>query len=50
MQVHYHEGVGDRTLAFWRKVHQEFFSEELKTIGKAFDDGIEIVCEEFEVV
>lgn len=46
----YREGEGDRTLAFWRKVHQKFFSEELKNIGKEFYDGLEIVCEEFEVV
>ncbi len=46
----FREGEGDRTLAFWQRAHREFFSEELKTVGKTFDDGLEIVCEEFEVV
>ena len=41
------EGEGDRGLAYWRKVHQEFFSEELKAIGMAFDPSMDVVCEEF---
>lgn len=43
----YREGEGDRTLAYWRRVHQEFFSEELEDVGIAFDDELEVVCEEF---
>lgn len=46
----FREGEGDRTLDYWRKVHQEFFSNELKTIGKAFHSDMKLVCEEFEVV
>lgn len=44
------EGEGDRSLAYWRKVHKDFFSKELKEYGLAFDDEMLIVCEEFEVV
>lgn len=44
------EGEGDRTLDYWRKVHQRFFSDELKSIGKTFNIGMKLVCEEFEVV
>lgn len=44
------EGEGDRSLAYWRKIHERFFSEELKGIGLAFDPGMKVVCEEFEVV
>lgn len=44
------EGEGDRTLAYWRKVHQRFFTEELKTVGLSFDTKMKLVCEEFEVV
>ncbi len=44
------EGEGDRTLKYWRSVHRKFFLEELKEIGKTFDEGLEVVCEEFEVV
>ncbi|MCR4684846.1 MAG: ASCH domain-containing protein [Lachnospiraceae bacterium] len=46
----YREGEGDRTLDYWRSVHREFFLEELKEIGKTFDEGLEVVCEEFEVL
>ena len=44
------EGEGDRSLAYWSKVHEEFFTEELRSIGQAFDVKMEVICEEFEVV
>ena len=44
------EGEDDRTLDQWKKTHQEFFTQELKTVGRSFSNTIELVCEEFEVV
>ncbi|MBQ2493876.1 MAG: ASCH domain-containing protein [Bacilli bacterium] len=44
------EGEGDRSLSYWQDVHREFFTEELQTIGKPFDESILLVYEEFEVV
>ena len=44
------EGEGDRTLAYWRRIHEGFFSEELKGVGLTFDPGMKVVCEEFEMV
>ena len=44
------EGEGDRILEYWKKVHSSYFAEELEEIGKTFNTGLEIVCEEFEVV
>ena len=44
------EGEGDRTLAYWRRIHERFFSEELKVVGLTFDPGMKVVCEEFEMV
>ena len=41
----YKEGEGDRSLAYWRRVHEEFF-----TIDGNFDPDMEILCEEFQVV
>ena len=41
----YKEGEGDRTLAYWRKVHQDFWS--------AYDlyrPDMPVVCEEFQVL
>ena len=46
----YLEGEGDRSLEYWRQVHEEFFTEKLKTIQQNFDAKMELVCEEFEVV
>ena len=44
------EGEGDRSLEYWRKVHKEFFSSELKSIGQDFDEKMDVVCEEFDQV
>ena len=44
------EGEGDLSLAYWRDVHQNFFTEELKEIGMDFSKDMLVVCEEFEVV
>lgn len=43
------EGEGDRSLGYWRRVHWEFFSEELGAVGLAFGEDSELVCEEFEL-
>ena len=44
------EGEGDRSLEYWRQVHKRFFTDELKTVGRAFDEKMELICEEFEVI
>jgi uncharacterized protein YhfF len=44
------EGEGDKSLAYWRTVHENFFREELTNAGKTFDEKMDIVCEEFKVV
>ena len=41
------EGEGDRSLAYWRSVHEAFFSKELKEAGLSFDKNMDVVCEEF---
>lgn len=46
----YLEGEGDRSLAYWRKVHQAFFTDELAEVKLDFTPELEVVCEEFEVV
>lgn len=45
----YKEGEGDRSLAFWRRVHQEVFTAELREIGETFSPDMLVVCEEFRV-
>ena len=46
----YKEGEGDRSLAYWRKVHEAFFSECMEEVGLVFDENMKVVCEEFRVV
>lgn len=50
-EVHgYLEGEGDRTLSYWRSVHQPFFEQELKKYGQTFSEDLLIVYELFELV
>ena len=44
------EGEGDRSLEYWRKVHESFLTNELASVHKEFDESTKVVCEEFEVV
>ena len=44
------EGEGDKTLAFWRKIHRKFFTECLNEAGRKFTPEMKVVCEEFAVV
>lgn len=44
------EGEGDRSLEYWRKVHEDFLTHELASVNRLFDKDTKVVCEEFEVV
>lgn len=46
----YQEGEGDRSLAYWRRVHEDFFRAELSEAGLEFSRLMPVVCEEFEIV
>lgn len=46
----YKEGEGDRSLEYWRKVHEVFFSDCLKEGGLSFDKNMPVVCQEYKVV
>lgn len=46
----YKEGEGDKSLSFWRNVHQSFFEMELKDLGLEFEETMKVVLEEFKVV
>lgn len=45
----YAEGEGDRSLSFWREVHESFFTKELEEAGLEFNERIPVVCETFVV-
>lgn len=44
------EGEGDRSLDYWKKVHESFFAECLREAGLNFTPDMKVVCEEFVVV
>ena len=44
------EGEGDKSLGYWRKVHEKFFAECLYEAGLEFTYDMKVVCEEFSVV
>ena len=44
------EGEGDGSLAYWRQVHRDFFTDELAAAGRAFSEDMPVLCERFEVV
>lgn len=46
----YKEGEGDRSLDYWRKVHKKFFMDEAEEYGLTFDENIDVLCEEFEIL
>ena len=45
----YKEGEGDRTLAFWRETHRDFFAGCFIEAGLSFCGTMDAVCEEFEI-
>lgn len=46
----YLEGEGDRSLAYWREVHEKFFKSELQNVNQDFHDRIPVVCERFKLI
>lgn len=44
------EGEGDKSLAYWRQVHEEFFTDWLEEAGLAFTPDSKVVLEEFRKV
>ena len=46
----YKEGVGDRSLEYWRDVHERFFEEVYQDYPIEFTEDSNILCEEFECV
>ena len=44
------EGEGDKSLAYWKRAHWNYFSSEMKKIGMEPNEDMLVVCEKFEVV
>lgn len=43
----YSEGEGDRSLRYWREVHEDFFTPDLEECGVSFSEETLVVCEKF---
>lgn len=46
----YHEGEGDRSLAYWRAEHRKFFQAAYQAMNQTFHEQIPCICEVFTVV
>ena len=44
------EGEGDKSLCYWRQVHERLFTQWMAEAGLEFTPHMNVVCEEFEVV
>ena len=44
------EGEGDKSLAYWRQVHEDCFTEWLREAGLTFTADSKVVLEEFRKV
>jgi uncharacterized protein YhfF len=49
-RIGYLEGEGTRDLAYWREVHEPFFTQEAAAIGRVFSTNDLIVTEFFKVL
>ncbi len=49
-QFAYDEGEGDRSLAYWRQVHWQFFSRVCSAINRLPQEDMPVVCERFRLV
>jgi len=44
------EGEGDKSLAYWKKVHWDYYVNEMKAFGDYPDEEMDVVCEYFETI
>jgi len=44
------EGEGDKSLAYWKKVHQAYYTREMEPFNESFDENMIIVCEYFKTI
>ena len=43
------EGEGDKSLAYWSRVHDKFFKEQVEEYGGEFNEKSRILCETFKL-
>ena len=44
------EGEGDKSLEYWKRVHEAYYKREMEPHGDKFDENMIIVCEYFKTI
>ncbi len=44
------EGEGDKSLDYWKRVHEAYYKREMEPHGDKFDENMIIVCEYFKTI
>lgn len=44
------EGEGDKSLEYWKKVHEAYYQREMNPYGENFDENMMIICEYFQTI
>ncbi len=44
------EGEGDKSLAYWKRVHWDYYTREMEPEGEAPTQDMVIVCEQFKAI
>lgn len=44
------EGEGNKSLSYWKKVHEAYYKREMEPHGAAFNEEMIIVCEYFKTI
>ena len=44
------EGEGDKSLAYWRKVHKSYYKREMQGYKEGFSEDMNIVCQDFDTI
>ena len=44
------EGEGDKSLEYWKRVHKDYYTREMKPFNEQFDENMIIVCEQFKTI
>lgn len=44
------EGEGDKSLKYWKEVHEAYYRREMESMGASFSEDMIIVCEYFKTI
>ena len=44
------EGEGDKSLGYWKKVHWDYYTREMKEYGEAPTEDMILICEQFHTL